>query len=85
MWNGNGEDSFLHIRKGVTQGVPLAMVAYDIGILPLVKKLKEEFTDITQPWFADNYGALGKFSRFRSYSNVLKQFGSGLGCYPKPS
>ena len=50
----------MHSREGVPQGDPLDMVAYGIGILPLIKNLKAEFTDVTQPWYADDAGALGK-------------------------
>ena len=35
--NWNGMSNFLHSRKGVMQGGPLAMVAYVIGVLPLIK------------------------------------------------
>ena len=42
--------SFLHSREGVMQGDPLDMVAYDIGILPLIKIPEAEFTDATQNW-----------------------------------
>ena len=34
--------SFMHSREGVTQGDPLDMVAYSIGIIPLIKNLKAE-------------------------------------------
>ena len=36
VWD-TGDDSghFLHSKKGVTQGYPLAMIAYGIGVLPL--------------------------------------------------
>ena len=32
--------TIIHSREGVTQGYPLAMVAYGIGIIPLIKRLK---------------------------------------------
>ena len=48
--NRNGTASFLHSKEGVTQGDPLAMIAYRIGILPLIKNLKREIPDVTQPW-----------------------------------
>ena len=46
--NRNGAASFLHSREGVTQGDPLSMVSYCIGIPPLIKNLKVEFPDVTQ-------------------------------------
>ena len=32
---GDRSGHFLHIKEGVTQGDPLAMIAYGIGVLPL--------------------------------------------------
>ena len=62
--NGNGTGSFLHSREGMTQGDPLAMVAYGIGTLPPIKTwnrifMKSPSPDVTQPWYPDNAGALG--------------------------
>ena len=68
--NGDGTESFLYSREGLTQGEPLAMVAYGIGTLPLTKNLISEFPDITQPWYAENAGALGMFTRVESYFNL---------------
>ena len=45
--NGYGADNTPHIREGVTQGVPLGMVTYSIGVLPLTKRLKLAHTDVT--------------------------------------
>ena len=41
----------------MTQGDTLAMSTYGIGVLPLIKQLKAEYPDVTQPWYADNVGA----------------------------
>ena len=46
---GDKTANILHIRKGVTQGYPLVMVAYRIGILPLTKRLNLTYPDIPQP------------------------------------
>ena len=58
FWNGDGMESFLHSREGVMQGDPLSMV-YSIDVLLLIKRLKAAYPEDTQPWYADNAGALG--------------------------
>ena len=40
----------MHIREGVMQGEPIAMISYVIGILPLIKNLKRDLPGVTQPW-----------------------------------
>ena len=59
--------SILHSREGVTQGDPLAMIAYGIRILPLSKNTKRVISDVTQPWYAEESRALGKFPRLETY------------------
>ena len=61
------------------------MIAYGIGILPLIKRLKSKFPDVIHPWYADDAGALGKFSNVELYFNLLKLFGMGCGYFSKPS
>ena len=46
----------------MTQGDPMVMIAYSTVILPLIKNLKREIPVVTQPWYADDAGALGKFA-----------------------
>ena len=60
------------------------MIAYGIGILPLIKNLKQEIPDVTQTWYADYAGALGTFSRIETYFDLLTRQGLGRGYYPKP-
>ena len=69
--NGNLTAGFLHSREGVTQGDPLAMITYGIGILPFIKNLKQEISDITQPWYADDARALDTFVRLNAYYYLL--------------
>ena len=47
--------------KGVTQGNALTMVAYGLGILPLVHELRKSHPIVTEPWYADDTGAGGTF------------------------
>ena len=61
------------------------MIAYRIGILPLIKNIKLAIPDVTQPWYADNDRALGMFARLDIYFDSITQQGLGQGYYPKPS
>ena len=54
---GDGSGHFLHRKEGVTQGNPLIMIAYGIGVLPLILELREAHPRVTQPWYADDVGA----------------------------
>ena len=36
----DGSGHFLHSKEGVTQGDPLATIAYGIGVLPLIRVLR---------------------------------------------
>ena len=81
----NGAASFLHSKEGVTQGYTLAMIAYGIGILPLIKNLKQDIPDVTQPWHADNTRGLGMLAIIETYFNSLTRQGPGCGYYPRLS
>ena len=83
--DGNGTASFLHSKEGMTQGYTLAMILYGIGILLLIKKLKREIPDVTQPWYSDKSGALVTFSRIETYFNSLTLQVPGRIYYLKPS
>ena len=61
------------------------MVAYGIGIIPLIKRLKVGFPDVTHPWYDDDAGVLGTFSDVELYFNSLKLFSPRRGYYPEPS
>ena len=82
--NGNGMVSFLHSRKGVTQGYPLVMLAYGIGISVLIKRLKAEFPEITHDWYADDAGALSTFTNTELYFNFQKNPYQDVGITPNP-
>ena len=52
-------------------GDPMAMVSYAIVVLPLIKRLKSAYLDVTQPWYSDDTGELGKFDNLERYFNSL--------------
>ena len=58
--------------EGVTQGDPLAMVAYVVEFPPLIKCLKLVYHEVTQPFYYDNAGALGTFDNVDLYFNLLE-------------
>ena len=72
----------MHSREGLTQGGALAMVAYGLGVLPLIKNLKTAHPDVTQPCYDDNAGALGKFLNIEDCFNSLTQLVKERSYYP---
>ena len=83
--NGNRTSSIIHGRWGVTQGDPISTIAYRIGTLPLIKNLKRAIPDVPHPWYADDAGALGTFTRLETYFDSLTHQGLGQGYQTEPS
>ena len=52
--NKQGSGFLVHSKEGVTQGDPLAMVSYGVGILPLIRHLKAKAPTLHQSWYADD-------------------------------
>ena len=69
----------------MTQGDPLEMIAYGIGILPLIKNIKRDIPEVTQPWYADDAGALVTFAILNTYFDSLTCQGPVRGYHPKPT
>ena len=67
----------------MTQGYPLAMVAYGIGDLPLIKNLKSSHHVVNQPCKSYNTGDIIKYNNIKLYFNFLKHSILGRGYYPK--
>ncbi len=85
MLQGNdGHAVFIFSKEGVTQGDPLSMFAYGIGILPLTRQLKAEFPQVEQPWYADDAGAGAKFDEIERFFQRLCEIGPLFGYYPEP-
>ena len=69
-------------REGTTQGDPLAMAMYAMGIAPLI----EELRGITkQLWFADDAQAVGQLQHLRIWWDRLLELGPKYGYFPKAS
>ena len=83
--NGYSADNIFLTKEGVAQGYPLAMLAYRIVIIFLIKRLKSTHPDITQPWYTENAGALSMFDNLEQYFNLLKRNDLDRGYYPDPN
>ena len=68
----------------MTQGCPLSVVAYAIGVLLLIKLKKSVYPGVNHTWYVDNTGALGTYDKIELYFNFLNKSGLGCGQYPKP-
>ena len=59
-----GDDDNINIpysKEGATQGDPLSMIIYGVGMLSLTRSLKRQIMDCLQSWYADDAIAGGKF------------------------
>ena len=61
------------------------MVAYRIGIIPLIKCLKLTYPDVTEPCYNDAYGALGTLDNLERYFKSLKHDDPSRGYYTEPT
>ena len=75
----------LHSKEGVTQGDPLAMIAYGIGVLPLIRVLRSDHLQVYQPWYADDAGAGGTFRDIMAHFRDLQLKGPARGYFPEPT
>ena len=82
---GYGSGHFLHIKEGVTQGYPLVMITYGIGVLPLIREILGSHPHTTQPWYADDVGAGGKFEHSIAHLRDLQARGPPRGYYQEPT
>ena len=75
----DGSGNFLHRKEGLTQEEPLAMIAFGIGVLPLIRELQEAPPRVTQPWYADDTGAGGIFERILAHFEDMQARGPPRG------
>ena len=61
------------------------MIAYVIGILPLIKNFKRDLPEATQPCYSDIAEALSTFAIIETYFNFITRQCSGREYYPKTS
>ena len=77
--SGDGMGHFLHRKEGVTQGDPLAMIEYGLGILPLIQDLRAAHPRVTQTWYCDDAGAWVNFAGIHRHLDDLMVRGAPRG------
>ena len=82
---GEGSGNFLHRKEGVTQGYPLARIAYGIGVLPLIRELWESHPRVIQPWYADDAGAGGALHHILAHLRDMQARAPPRGYLPEPT
>ena len=70
--------------EGTTQGDPLAMAAYGIGITPLFQMIRRG-VDIKQVAFADDLAGAQNLVNLKKWWENIEKFGPMLGYFPKAS
>ena len=76
--------SSLFSQEGTTQGDPLSMAFYAIGIRPLIEKLKDP-SKWMQMWFADDASCCAELSAIREWFDSLCAEGPAYGYFPATS
>lgn len=74
---------WLSSMEGVTQGDPLSMVLYGIGLLPLVHTVKG--MGGRQCWYADDSALAGTFGEIGRWMDALEEKGPSYRYFPEPS
>ena len=61
------------------------MIVYGIGVLPLIRELRNAHPRVTQPWYVDYAGAGGMFQQILEQFRDLQARGPARGYYPEPT
>ena len=70
--------------EGTTQGDPMAMAMYAIGIMPLIQRLRS-VNSTKQIWYADDCTGCGSLEDLSDWWNTLSNLGPLYGYFPNSS
>ena len=65
-------------QEGTTQGDPLAVPMYALGILPLIQ---HSSVDVNQVWYADDAAATGTVLNLKEWWDNINNLGPSYGYY----
>ena len=61
------------------------MIAYGIGVLPLISDLRRDHPHVTQLWYADDAGAGGSLGAVMAHFRDLQLKGTDRGYFLDPT
>ena len=70
--------------EGTCQGDPLAMALYAVSIMPLIRRLQNANSEVTQAWYADDDAAGGTVMALSQYWSDIQRTGPDFGYFPNP-
>ena len=70
--------------EGTTQGDPMAMAMYALGIKPLIHRLSHSYP-VKQVWFADDCTSSGSLFDLFQWWHRMTELGPQYGYFPNPS
>ena len=75
----------MNSKEGVTQGDPLVIFSYGIGVVPLIIELQDAHPRVTQAWYADDVGVEGLFGHILDHFKDMQVRGALRGYFPEPT
>ena len=75
---------FIFSMEQVTQGDSLAIMAYIISVLSLIRHPKADFPSVEQPSYVDNAKAGGIFTALQAYTARLGEVGPPRNYFSDP-
>ena len=76
-------DHWICSREGMTQGNPLAMILYSLGMLLLMLQLKAAVSIALQPWHANDAAVGGSFDELKKVFKLSMTMGPARGYFPE--
>lgn len=80
--NNNGEVITLSSQEGTTQGDPVAMAMYALGLSVLQKEITYEKTQVKQVAYADDLSGAGKILDIKGWWDLVNGAGPEIGYIP---